>query len=221
MELVEKKNLTELIGKARSAGKKRGFSQSIDLFVTLKDIDVKKHDLNITEVVFLPHQFSREAKVCIFATGDLALRAEKAGADRVVSPDDLEKFGAEKRNSRKLARSFEFFLAETDLMPRIGKSLGQFLGPRGRMPSPIAVNAPIEGIIGRYRTAVRIRTRAQLELACKIGDEAMTDEHIAENVLAILSAVEKKLPSGMKNMGRITIKKSMASTVTVSVMEVI
>jgi large subunit ribosomal protein L1 len=60
-----------------------------------------------------------------------------------------------------------------------------------------------------------------LELACKIGDEAMTDEHIAENVLAILSAVEKKLPSGMKNMGRITIKKSMASTVTASVMEVI
>lgn len=213
--------MTELIAKARSTGKKRGFSQSIDLFVTLKDIDVKKHDVNITEVVFLPHQFSREAKVCVFATGDMALRAEKAGADRVVSPADLEKFGVEKRASRKLARSFEFFLAETDMMPRIGKSLGQFLGPRGRMPSPLPINAPIEGIIGRHRGAVRIRTRAKLEMACKIGDEAMTDEHIAENVLAILSAMEKRLPSGTKNMGRITIKKSMAPTVTASATEVL
>jgi large subunit ribosomal protein L1 len=94
-------------------------------------------------------------------------------------------------------------------MPIVGKVLGQLLGPRGKMPTPVPFNAPIDSFLARFRSSIKVRTRASLSVACKIGDESMDDVDLAANAHAVLSAVEKKLPNGDKNVRKVLIKTTM------------
>ena len=217
--MVTTTNITELISEARNSSEKKKFSQSFELICTLKDIDVKKQDLNVNEVVFLPNPPSKQAKVCVFATADLALRAERANADKVIGADEIDRLAANKREAKKIARTYDFFLSETALMAKIGKSLGQTLGPKGKMPAPVPSNAPIDGMVARYRTATRIRGRQQLSFGAKIGDEGMPDAKIAENALAVVGALEKKLPRGQGNMRSILVKLTMSKPIKMLVTE--
>ena len=218
--MLSRTQIQEQINKARSEDySKRNFQQSFELVLKLKDIDVKKLDLNINEVVFLPNKFSQDAKICVFASGDNAVRAQKAGADRVIEGGELDRLASEKRNAKKLAREYQFFLADTSLMPKIGKILGQFLGPKGRMPAPVPPAAPIEAMLTRYRNAVRVKARGSLSVAGKIGDEALDDAKVAENALAVITQVEKKLPNGEKNIHTLLVKKTMGKATKTKMVE--
>lgn len=208
--MVSKNQIEQQVSKARSEDHtKRKFQQSFELVLKLKDIDVKKADLNINEVIFLPNKLSDLAKVCVFAVGDNALRAQKAGADRVIEAAELDTLASEKRNAKKLAREYQFFLADTGLMPKIGRVLGPYLGPKGRMPTPVPPNAPLESMLTRYRTAVRVKSRGSLSVAGKVGDESLDDSKVADNALAVITQVEKKLPNGEKNIQSLIVKKTM------------
>ena len=201
--------LIEIIKKAREGSKKRNFNQSFELIISLKDIDFKKKEFSINEVIFLPHAFTSPPTICVFASGDMALRARNSGADRVIEPEELDKLTLLKRNVRKIAQSYTFFFAEAPLMPKIGKVFGPYLGPKGKMPSPLSPGAPIENIITRYRSATRARTKNQLSISCKVGEESMEDEKIAENSSSVISAIEKKLPLGSKNIKNLVVKLTM------------
>ncbi len=63
------------------------------------------------------------------ASGDMGLKAKNAKADKVLDTDELNKLGSDKRESRKFINKYDFFLADTQLMPVVGKVLGQLLGP--------------------------------------------------------------------------------------------
>ena len=218
--MLSKIQIQEQVAKARADDyKKRNFQQSFELILKLKDVDVKKTDLNINEVVFLPNRLTDQAKVCVFAGGDSALRAQRAGADRVIESGELDTLASEKRNAKKLAREYQFFMADTSLMPKIGKILGQFLGPKGRMPTPIPPSAPIEAMLNRYRTAIRVKARGSLSVAGKIGDESLDDSNLAENALAVINQVEKKLPNGEKNIQSLVVKKTMGKLTRMKMVE--
>jgi large subunit ribosomal protein L1 len=147
------------------------------------------------------------------ASGDLGLKAKSANADRVVDGAEVNKVGANKRESRKLINGYDFFLSDTSLMATVGKTLGQFMGPRGKMPTPVPFNAPIDSILERFRSSIRVRLRNSLSLACKIGDETMSDEDLVANANAVIGLVEKKLPSGDKNIKKIMIKTTMGKLI--------
>lgn len=196
---------------AKSTDKERKFKQSLELILVFKDIEVKK-GFAFNETVQLPKTDS-PASVCVMASGDMGLKAKNAKADRVIDADELNKLGANKRESRKLINKFDFFLSDTKLMPAVGKSLGQLLGPRGKMPTPVPFNAPIESFLSRFRTSIRIRVKNSLSAACKIGDESMEDSDLLANAHAVISAVEKKLPNGDKNIKKIMVKTTMGKLV--------
>ncbi|MBI3859537.1 MAG: 50S ribosomal protein L1 [Thaumarchaeota archaeon] len=207
--MLSSQQLSELVKKGKEQSKERKFPQSVELVLKLKDLDPKKTDLNINEIVYLPHPTSKQARVCYIGTGDLAVRAKNANADLVIDPSQLENYGGSKRDAKKLARSYDFFLAETALMPRIGKVLGQALGPKGKIPTPVPPNAPIESLIQRMRTAIRVRSRSSLGVMAKVGDAQLTEAHLAENILVVVQSVTKKLPNGDKNVKTIMVKTTM------------
>lgn len=200
-----------MIKEAKAGNKQRKFKQSIEMIIVFKDIDVKK-GFALNDVVQLP-KTSSPATVCIMATGDMGQKAKQAKADAVVGTDELDKFAANKRASRKFINKYDFFLADTQVMPVVGKVLGQLLGPRGKMPTPIPFNASIESFLQRFRSSIKVRARATLSMSCKIGDETMNDTDLAINAHAVLSAVEKKLPNGEKNLKRVIIKTTMGKPV--------
>jgi len=209
--LITETKLAEMIKEAKTGSKKRKFKQSVEMILVFKDIDVKK-GFALNEVVQLP-KTSSPATVCIMATGDMGLKAKQAKADAVVGTEDLDKYAANKRTSRKFINKYDFFLADTQIMPVVGKVLGQLLGPRGKMPTPVPFNASIESFLQRFRSSIKVRARATLAMSCKIGDESMDDIDLAVNAHAVLSAVEKKLPSGEKNLKRVIVKTTMGKPV--------
>ncbi len=205
--LITEGQLKEMIKAAKNDAKERKFKQALEIIITFKDIDVKK-GFAINEVVQLP-KTSSPAAVCVMATGDMSVKAKAANADAVIGTEELDKFAANKRESRKFINKYDFFLADTKIMPVVGKVLGQLLGPRGKMPVPVPFDAPIESFLQRFRSSIKVRVRGSLSLACKFGDETMSDEDLAVNAHAIVNAVEKKLPNGEKNIKRIMIKTTM------------
>ncbi len=209
--MITEAKLAEMIIEARSASKQRKFKQSVEMIIVFKDIDVKK-GFALNEVVQLP-KTSSPATVCIMATGDMGQKAKEAKADAVVGSDELDRFASNKRASRKFINKYDFFLADTQIMPVVGKVLGQLLGPRGKMPTPVPFNASIESFLQRFRSSIKVRARSSLAMSCKIGDESMENSDLAINAHAVLSAVEKKLPNGEKNLKRIIIKTTMGKPI--------
>ena len=209
--MITETQFTEMIKEVKTTAKQRKFKQSIELIVNFKDIDVKK-GFALNEVIQLP-KTSSPATVCVMATGEMSQKAKAANADAVIGTAELDKFAANKRESRKFINKYDFFLADTQVMPVVGKTLGQLLGPRGKMPTPVPFNAPIESFLARFRSSIKVRTRASLSLSCKIGDESMEDADLAINAHAVLSAVEKKLPNGERNIKRVMIKTTMGKPI--------
>jgi large subunit ribosomal protein L1 len=210
--MVAETQLKEMVRQARERAGQRKFSQSVDLTVVLKDIDVKK-GFNVNEVITLPHKPSREATICVVGSGDLGTRARRAQIDKVIEQDELDRLGTNKREARKIVRTYDFFLSDTALMATVGRSLGQFLGPKGKMPTPLPYGAPIESIATRMRSSVRARAKNQLNVSTKIGDEKMDDIQLASNANAVINAIEKKLPQGEKNISNALIKFTMGNAV--------
>lgn len=209
--MITEAKLEEMINQAKTSTKQRKFKQSVEMIIVFKDIDVKK-GFALNEVVQLP-KTSSPATVCIMATGDMGQKAKEVKADAVVGSEELDRFAANKRASRKFINKYDFFLADTQIMPVVGKVLGQLLGPRGKMPTPVPFNASVESFLQRFRSSIKVRSRASLAMSCKIGDESMENADLAINAHAVLSAVEKKLPSGEKNLKRVIIKTTMGKPV--------
>jgi large subunit ribosomal protein L1 len=205
--MVTESQLVDMIKVAKTGEKKRKFKQSLELIMVFKDIEVKK-GFSLNETVQLPKTNS-PAAVCVMASGDMGLKAKEAKADKVMDNDELNRLAANKRESRKIINSFDFFLADTKLMPVVGKVLGQILGPRGKMPIPVPFNAPIDSFLARFRSSVRVKVKNSLSASCKIGDETMEDNDLALNANAVINAIEKKLPNGDKNIRKILVKTSM------------
>ncbi len=210
--MINESQISQMITEAKKNQKERKFKQSLELIMVFKDIDVKK-GFAINETVQLPKKPNRPASVCVIASGDLGLKAKNANADKVVDGTQLTQIGANKRESRKLINGYDFFLADTQLMANVGKTLGQFMGPRGKMPTPVPFNAPIDSILERFRSSIRVRLRNSLSLACKIGDESMSGDDLVANANAVISTVEKKLPSGDKNIKKVMVKTTMGKIV--------
>lgn len=209
--MINEAQLTKMITDAKSSDKDRKFTQSVEMIIVLKDIDVKK-GFAMNETIQLP-KTSAPATVCVMASGDMGLKAKSAKADKVISTEELERLGANKRESRKFINKYDFFLADTKLMPVVGKVLGQLLGPRGKMPIPVPYDAPIESFLQRFRSSIRVKVKSSLGMSCKIGDEAMADADLAANAHAVINAIEKKLPSGDKNIKKIFVKTTMGKIV--------
>jgi large subunit ribosomal protein L1 len=205
--MITEAQLLEMIKNVKKDAKQRKFKQALEIIITFKDIDVKK-GFALNEIVQLP-KTSSPAAVCVMATGDMSTKAKAAKADAVIGTEELDRFAANKRESRKFINKYDFFLADTKIMPVVGKVLGQLLGPRGKMPVPVPFDAPIESFLQRFRSSIKVRVRGSLSLSCKFGDETMDDADLAVNAHAIVSAVEKKLPNGEKNIRRIMIKTTM------------
>jgi len=207
---INKQTLLDTIKEAKEKAGKRNFTQTIELIITLRDIDPTKPEGRIRETIELPYMpKEKQSKICVIASGELELKAKRAGADLVINTKEIEAMAQDKKKQRELAQKYDFFLVEAPAMPIVGRILGRFLGPRGKMPIPIPPTAPIKELIEKYRKTIVLRLRGQPVLQCRVGTENMKDEELAENVQTVLRTVEAKLKRGVKNIQSICLKASM------------
>src|SRR3972149_1621850 len=197
---LDKKSLLDAVKQAKEKSGKKKFNQAVDLILDIKEIDMKAPEGKITEVVELPHAPAKLNKVCVVASGELALKARRSNADRVVERADLDALAGKKKDLRKLAEEYDVFISEASLMPLVGRVLGPVLGPRGKMPIPVSPNSEIAVIIERNRKTIVVRMRNQPIIQCPIGTENQSDEELVDNIQTVLRALEGKLKRGLKNI---------------------
>ncbi len=175
--------------KARATAK---FDETIELAVNL-GVDPRYADQMVRGVASLPNGTGRTVRVAVFARDAKADEAKDAGADIVGAEDLVEKV----QNGEM---DFDRVIATPDMMPLVGR-LGKQLGPRGLMPNPKVgtvtpnVKKAIEDAKGG---AVQFRVEKNGIVHCGVGKASFDAPKIAENVRALIEAIQKAKPSGAK-----------------------
>jgi len=187
---LDTKAILEAVKQIRERSEKKKFNQSVELIINLQDIDMKKPEAKIQETIELPHTSSKKGKICVIATGELALKAKKAGADLIIDNSELEELATDKKRRKKLANDYGVFIA-------------------------VPPSADIKTQIERSKKTITLRLRGQPVLQCTVGTEDLKDEQIVENVGTVIRRLEGKLKRGLKNITSIYLKTTMGKPVKV------
>jgi large subunit ribosomal protein L1 len=168
------------------------FDETIEVAVVL-GVDPRHSDQMVRGVVALPNGSGRTVRVAVFAKGEKAEQAKKAGAD-IVGAEDL----AEIVQGGKV--DFDRCIATPDMMPLVGR-LGKVLGPRGLMPNPkVGTVTPdvAEAVKAAKGGSIEFRVEKAGIVQAGVGKASFTADQIVGNVRALIDAVQKAKPTGAK-----------------------
>jgi len=186
---------------------KAKFDETIEVAVNL-GVDPRHADQMVRGTVNLPHGTGKSLRVAVFAKGDKAEEATKAGAD-VVGADDL----AQAIQNGEI--NFDRCIATPDMMPVVGR-LGRVLGPRGLMPNPkLGTVTPnvAEAVEAAKGGQVQFRVEKAGIIHSGVGKASFDEAKLTENIKAFIDAVSKAKPSGAKGtyMKRIAVSSTMGA----------
>ena len=192
---------------------KRKFTQSVEFIMNFKGVDFSKQNSRLNVSVILPNGTGRTVKVAVFADGQLAMDAKKAGTDLVMSGADIPDLAKDKVKLKQLMKDYIFF-AQPNLMMQIGKNLGQLMGVKDKLPKPI-VGGSIEKLAEAERRTVRLKSKGKyLPVAsCLVGNENMEIEKLAENITQVYEAVSNSV--GKQSLKSAYVKLTMGKPVKV------
>ena len=197
--------------------KSEKFEESVDIAVRL-GVDPTKSDQNVRGAVTLPNSLGKEVSVAVFADGDQADAAKKAGADHIGMDDLAEKFTKEEI-------VVDVVIATNAAMKVVGK-LGQVLGPKGLMPNPKTgtVTDDVATAISNTKAGqVRFRTDKNGIIHGSIGKVSFDEEKIKANASALLEELKKLKPASAKcvYIGNIALSSTMGPGIKISASELV
>ncbi|MGH8397508.1 MAG: 50S ribosomal protein L1 [Gammaproteobacteria bacterium] len=187
------------------------FRETVDVAINL-GIDAKKSDQVVRGSTVLPHGTGKSVRVAVFAQGNNAEAAKKAGAD-IVGFEDL----AEKIKAGQL--DFDVVIASPDAMRIVGQ-LGQILGPRGLMPNP-KVGTVTPDVTGAVKNAKAGQVRYRADKAgivhCSIGKSDFEVNALKENLQALLNDLNKVKPATAKGiyLKKVTVSSTMGPGIVI------
>ena len=168
------------------------FDETVEVAMNL-NLDPRKPDQNLRGAVMLPHGTGKTVRVAVFARGDRAKEAETAGADIVGAEDLVEKIQAGQID-------FDRAIATPDMMSLVGR-LGKILGPRGLMPNPrlgTVTQNVTEAVQAAKGGQVEFRAEKAGIVHAGVGKASFTDKALADNVRALVGAITRGKPSGVR-----------------------
>lgn len=202
--MAENNSVEESIKQVRE-GSKKNFIQSIDLIVNLKNIDLKKPENKFSKDVVLPHGRGKNIEVGVISDNF-------PGA---ITKAYLE--GITKIEMRKLVRKYDFFVCEAPLMALVGKVLGKYLGPKGKMPKLLPPHTDPKPMVEELKTSLRIKVRDSPTLHLIVGTEAMSDGQLKENIEKVMEEIKKALPAKVQ-IRSVILKKTMGKPVRLNIL---
>jgi len=208
---MDSKDFTPKIEEAIGKKGERKFKQTVEAIFNFTGVEIEgAHKLNLN--VTLPKGRGKDIEIGVFGDGDFNVKAKKA-SKHVLSKDEMESYGSNKRKMRTYAGQCYSFLAQADMMGLIGKTWGIVLGPRGKMPQPIPQNANIEEAIKRAKNTVRIKTKKMPMIQVPVGTDDMGAQDIADNVLAVYTSIERVIQK--ENIKSLYVKTTMGEAVRI------
>ncbi|MBP1987617.1 50S ribosomal protein L1 [Halolamina salifodinae] len=207
-------SIEEAVSRALEDAPPRNFTETVDLAVNLRDIDLNDPSNRVDESVVLPSGTGQETRIVVFATGETAVRAEEV-ADDVLGPDELEELGDDDDEAKDLADDTDFFIAEAAMMQDIGRYLGTVLGPRGKMPTPLQPDDDVVETVERMKNTVQLRSRDRRTFHTRVGAQDMEPGEVSDNIDVIIRRLEADLEKGPLNIDSVWVKTTMGPAVEV------
>ena len=210
---MEKKDILSALEKAKKETKKRNFKQAIDFSIVLKEVDLNKPEGKIDDFISLPNPTGRKTKVCGLVDKDLSTQSREV-FDMTITKEEFSKYSGKLRDLKKLARAYDYFVAQATIMTDIAATFGKAFGPKGKMPSPkagciVQSKADLKVLNERLQKMVLIKTKKQPVISIKIGMEDSPDEEVADNAMAVYEFIKKRLPCGDQQIKKTYIKLTM------------
>lgn len=202
--------------KAVKANATAKFDETIEIAMNL-GVDPRHADQMVRGVCNLPNGTGRSARVAVFAKDAKADEARKAGADIVGADDLVEKIQAGEMD-------FDRVIATPDMMPLVGR-VARVLGPKGMMPNPKVGTVTMDvakAVSDAKGGAVEFRVEKAGVIHAGIGKASFTEDKLAENVTAFLTAIQKARPTGAKGVfvKKIALTSTMGPSVRIDTAEV-
>ncbi|PIZ30348.1 MAG: 50S ribosomal protein L1 [Alphaproteobacteria bacterium CG_4_10_14_0_8_um_filter_53_9] len=208
-------DLKEAITLLKSMPKSK-FDESVDIAFNLA-VDPKYNDQMVRATVLLPHGNGKTVRVAVFAKGDAAEAAKKAGAD-IVGAEDLV------AQVEKGIINFDRVIAAPDCMPLVGR-VGKILGPKGMMPNP-----KLGTVTPNVAKAVQDVKSGMIEFKVEkagivhagVGRLSFDEKKLAENIQALVKAVKDAKPSGAKTnyLQRLAVSSTMGPGIKIDITSV-
>lgn len=216
---MDKKLISDALKKVKDISNKRNFKQSVDLIINFKELNLKKTDEQLDLFVQLHRGKDKKSKICAFVGPELLGQAKEI-CEKAIAVDEFEKYAKNKKECKKLARDFDFFIAQANIMPKIASAFGKFLAPLGKMPNPkagciVPPNANLKPLCDKLQKTVRVSIKKNPIFQCSVGYEDKNEDELIDNIETIYKNIESHLPNEKRNISSVYLKLTMGPAVKI------
>merc|ERR1712117_88954 len=209
MSKVPREILAECVSAVKKGAeeKKRKFTETVDLQIGLKNYDPQK-DKRFSGTVKLKHVPRPKFKVCLLGDQQHCDQAKSLGLD-CMSADDLKKLNKDKKKVKKLAKSFDAFIASDTLIKQIPRLLGPGLNKAGKFPTLVTHNDDLRQKVDDLKATIKFQMKKGLCLSVAVGNVAMSEDELVQNVHLPMNFLVSLLKKHWQNVKSLHIKSTM------------
>ena len=213
---MEKKEIKQALEQLKTSPKRK-FNQSVDVIISLKDLDLKKPDNHVDYYASLHFTTGKPVKVCGLVDVQLVDQS-KSELDGTVKLDEFSKY--DKKAAKKLAEQYDYFVAQATIMPKVAQAFGRVFGPRQKMPNPkagcvVPPNANLKQVKENLQKVVRVQVKTKPMFLARIGVENMKEEELIDNIITLYNSIVHHLPQEKNNIKKVMLKYTMGKPVVI------
>eukprot|EP01083_Nonionella_stella_P073855 199980_1 len=194
-------------GGADVAGKKRNFTETVEIQITLKNYDPQR-DKRFSGTFRLPSIPRPNLKCCMLGNAAHCEQADRIGVPH-MSVDDLKKLNKNKKLVKKLAKKYDFFLASDNMIKQIPRLLGPGLTKAGKFPTLLSSSDDMQEKIDEVKSTIKFQMKKVMCLNVAIGNVDMEKKQIIVNTQLSINFLASLLKKQWQNIGQIYIKSTM------------
>jgi len=193
----------------RSTDTKRGFLETIELQIALKNYDPQK-DKRFSGTIRLPYVPRPKFSVCVLADAKHETECKEAGI-ACLNQDHLKKMNKNKKLVKKLAQQYGAFLSSSTLIRKIPRLLGPGLNKAGKFPSVLGTNENVADKVQGQQASVKfqLKSKKTLCMGVAIANVGMTEEQIVTNINLAVNFLVSLLSKNWQQVKRLYIKSTM------------
>lgn len=203
--------LSEILKSSQDPDSKRNFIETVELQIGLKNYDPQR-DKRFAGSVRLPKAPKLNLKVCILGDALHCDQAKAAGLE-FKNVDDLKKLNKDKKLVKKLAQSYDAFLASDAVIKQIPRILGPGLQKAGKFPTPVNAGENLVEKVEEVRATIKFQLKKVLCMAVAVGNVTMSDDELVANTMLAINFLVSLLKKNWQNVKSLVVKSTMGKPI--------